>query len=144
MMRLASPTGYLELDQNSITSGTRVGSDTVDGAPVTVYKVTLHPDQEATVAGASAQESSAIRNALDVLKAQGYTQTTVAISIDNSGYIRRTVLVAAFSDGATSTIETTFSNFGCAGTVLMPDQRGSSSPPVGCVSPDTSLTGATS
>jgi hypothetical protein len=141
MMGLASPTGYLELDESSITSADQIGSGSVDGVPVTIYQVTLYPAQEATVAGSNPQEASAIQAALDVLKGQGYTQTTVKISIDGSGYIRQTVSVAAFSDGATATNETTFSNFGCAGTVLMPGQQESSSPPTGCVSPDTSPSG---
>ncbi|HVC71594.1 MAG TPA: hypothetical protein VNC61_15170 [Acidimicrobiales bacterium] len=141
MMGLASPTGYLELDQNSITGADRIGSATVDGVPVTVYQVTLHPDQEAAVAGTTTQEASAISSALEVLSQQGYTGTTVKISIDGSGYIRRTESVAAFSDGATATDVTIFSNFGCAGTVLMPGQQGSAVPPAGCVSPDPSPPG---
>ena len=51
MMVLANPTGYLELDENAITNAAQVGTDTVDGVPVTVYQVTLDPAQEATVSG---------------------------------------------------------------------------------------------
>jgi hypothetical protein len=138
MMVLANPTGYLELDENAISSADQVGTDTVDGVPVTVYKITLDPAQEATVAGANADEASAIQSALAVLKQEGYTGTTVDIAIDGGGYIRRTTSTAMFSDGSSQTSTTTFSDFGCAGTVLMPGQTGSSSPPAGCVSPDTS------
>jgi len=145
MMGLASPTGYLELDQNAITSADQIGTGTVDGVAVTVYQVTLAPGQEGTVAtGSNAVEASAIRSALAVLEQQGYTGTTVKISIDTGGYIRRTDSVAAFSDGATATSQTTFSNFGCAGTVLMPGQQGSSSPPASCVSADPTTTGPAS
>jgi len=144
MMVLANPTGYLELDENAISSTNQVGTDTVDGVPVTVYEVTLDPSQEATVTGANTDETNAIQAALGVLRQQGYTGTMVKISIDSAGYIRRTVSTALFSDGSTQTGSTTFSDFGCAGTVLMPGQQGSSSPPAGCVSPDSSTSTTTS
>lgn len=143
MMVLANPTGYLELDENDITSADQIGTGTVDGVPVTVYQVTLDPAQEATVTGANSTETTAIQNALAVLKAQGYTGTTVKISIDAGGYIRETDATASFSDGSSQTGETTFSDFGCAGTVLMPGQQGASTPPAGCVSPDTAGTPTT-
>jgi len=140
MMGLANPTGYLELDQNAITSADQIGTGTVDGVPVTIYQVSLHPSQETNVPGTSPEEASTIQSALAVLDQQGYTGTTIKVSIDSAGYIRQTASVASFSDGATQTGETTFSNFGCAGTVLMPGEVGSSSPPSGCVSPDTAST----
>jgi hypothetical protein len=140
MMVLANPTGYLELDENAITNADPIGTDTVDGTPVTVYQVTLDATQEATVSGTNTSEAQAIADALDLLKAQGYTGTTVKIAIDAAGYIRQTVSTAMFSDGSSQTGETTFSNFGCAGTVLMPGQQGATTPPAGCVSPDSTTT----
>jgi hypothetical protein len=137
MMGLASPTGYLELDQNAITSASQVGTGVVDGVGVTIYQVSLNPAQEATVPGTTSEEATAIRDALALLQQQGYSGTTVKVSIDDAGYIRQTVSVASFSDGATQTTDVTFSNFGCAGKVLMPGQQGATSPPPGCVSPDT-------
>ena len=137
MMGLASPTGYLELDQDAITSASEVGTGVVDGAPVTIYQVSLDPAQEATVPGTTPDESAALKAALSLLQQQGYTGTTVKVSIDDAGYIRQTVSVAGFSDGVTQTQTVTFSDFGCAGTVLMPGQQGPTSPPAGCVSPDT-------
>lgn len=143
MMVLANPTGYLELDANAISSADQIGTGTVDGVPVTVYQVTFDPDQEATVTGANADETQAIQSALDTLKQQGYTGTSARISVDADGYIREVDSTATFTDGSSQTGETTFSDFGCAGTVLMPGQTGSSSPPTGCVSPDTSTTSTT-
>jgi hypothetical protein len=137
MMGLASPTGYLELDQNAITSASQVGSGVVDGVVVTIYQVSLDPAQEANVPGTTSEEATAIRDALALLQQQGYTGTSVKVSIDDAGYIRQTVSVASFSDGATQTTDVTFSNFGCAGKVLMPGQQGATAPPSGCVSPDT-------
>jgi hypothetical protein len=144
MMVLANPTGYLELDENAITNADPIGRDTVDGTPVEVYEVTLDPAQEATVSGTNATESKAIEDALEVLKVQGYTGTKVKIAIDSAGYIRQTVTTANFADGSSQTGETTFSDFGCAGTVLMPGQQGATSPPAGCVPADgTASTSAT-
>jgi hypothetical protein len=136
MMGLASPTGYLELDQNAITSASQTGTGVVDGVPVTVYQVSLSPAQQASVPGTTSEEARAIQDALAVLQQHGYTGTTVKVSIDNAGFIRQTVSVAAFNGGATQTSEATFSDFGCAGRVLMPGQQGATSPPSGCVSPD--------
>jgi hypothetical protein len=136
MMGLASPTGYLEMDQNAISSANQIGAGVVDGVAVTVYQVTLGPEQQANVPAATPEEATAIGDALAVLKQNGYTGTTVKVSIDAAGYIRRTTSVASFSDGATQTDEATFSHFGCAGRVLMPGQSGPASPPAACVSPD--------
>jgi hypothetical protein len=138
MMGLASPTGYLELDQNAITSASQVGTGVVDGVAVTIYQVSLDPAQEANVPGTTSEEATAIRDALALLQHQGYTGTSAKVSIDDAGYIRETVSVASFTDGATQTTDVTFSNFGCAGKVLMPGQQGATAPPAGCVSPDTS------
>jgi len=94
----------------------------VDGAPVTIYQVSLDPAQEATVPDTTADEAAALHAALSLLQQQGYTGTTVKVSIHDAGYIRQTVSVASFSDGATQTQTVTLSDFGCAGKVLMPGQ----------------------
>jgi len=137
MMGLASPTGYLELDQNAITSTSQIGTGVVDGVAVTVYQVTLDAARQATVPGATPEEATTISDALAVLEQQGFTGSTIKVSIDAAGYIRQTVSIASFADGVTQTSQTTFSDFGCAGRVLMPGQSGPTSPPSGCVSPDT-------
>ena len=142
MKGLASPTGYLTLEQNAISAANQIGTGTVDGVTVTVYKVTLDPAQEAHVPGTTSEEATAITDALGVLKDQGYTGTTVTVSIDGAGFVRKTVSVASFADGATQSQEVTLSDFGCAGKVLMPGDGGSSAPPVGCVSPDDASTTA--
>jgi hypothetical protein len=143
MMGLASPTGYLELDQNAITSASQIGTGVVDGVAVTEYQVTLDPAQQANVPGATPEEATTISDALTVLQQQGYTGTTIKVSIDAAGYIRQTISVSSFADGVTQTSETTFSDFGCAGKVLMPGQSGPTAPQSGCVSPDTGSTGTT-
>ncbi|HMD46456.1 MAG TPA: hypothetical protein VKG43_09860 [Acidimicrobiales bacterium] len=136
MMGMASPTGYLELDQQAITGADQVGTGAVDGVPVTVYRVSEDPSQLETAPGVSAEESKAITDAVRLLHENGYTQTTVDVSVDGSGFIRESKSTTGFSDGGSVVIDGTFSNFGCAGTVLMPGQQGTTGPASGCVSPD--------
>ena len=136
MLGLASPTGYLNLDPAETSSADQVGTDTVDGVPVEVYQITQSPAQAAQVPGLTDQEQQAVAAAMQLLSQQGYTGSTVRVSVDAAGFIRRTQTTDHFSDGTTLTSEAEFSDFGCAGTVLMPGQSGSSTPPTGCTSPD--------
>jgi hypothetical protein len=136
MMGMGSPTGYLDLIQPAIDAAAETGTGTVNGVPVTVYQVTENLDQLATAAGTTSAESQTISAALTLLKAQGYTADTALISIDSAGYIRQVKSTDTFSDGGSVTLQATFSDFGCAGTVLMPGQTGSGVPPTGCASPD--------
>jgi hypothetical protein len=136
MMGMASPTGYLDLIQPAVDAASETGTGTVDGAPVTIYQVTDNLDQLAAAAGTTSAESQTISAALTLLKAQGYTANTALVSIDNGGYIRQVKSTDTFSDGSSVTLQATFSDFGCAGTVLMPGQSGAGVPPAGCTSPD--------
>ena len=136
MLGLASPTGYLDLDPAETGNADLVGTSTVDGAAVTIYQISMTPAQGEQVPGLTAQEQQATSDALAVLSTQGYTGSTVRISIDGAGYIRRTQTTDHFADGTIMTSEAEFSNFGCAGTVVMPGQSGAAAAPVGCTSPD--------
>jgi hypothetical protein len=136
---LSSPTGYLDLDQSMITGADQTGTGTVDGVPVTTYTISIQPGQGANIPGLNAEQAKAIADSDAILAQNGFTGSTVQVSIDASGYIRQTRSVAHFSDGSTTSSESTFSDFGCAGTVLMPGQTGATSPPAGCVSPDTGV-----
>jgi hypothetical protein len=136
MMGMASPTGYLDLVQPAISAASQTGTGTVDGVPVTNYLVTNDVSQLAGAAGISSAEAQTINDALTVLKGQGFTGNTAAVSVDGAGFIRQVKSVDTFSDGGTVTLLATFSNFGCAGTVLMPGQTGSGVPPTGCTSTD--------
>jgi hypothetical protein len=134
---LSSPTGYLDLEQSMVSGANQVGTGTVDGVPVTTYQVSIAPDP--TIPGLNAEQSETIANANAVLQEQGYTGSTILVSIDASGFIRQTRSTAHFTDGSTGGSVDTFSDFGCAGTVLMPGQTGATTPPAGCVSPDTGV-----
>jgi hypothetical protein len=134
MISLASPSGYLDLYQSEVTAASSIGTSTVDGTAVTVYRIPVTPAQEAQVAG-SPEETQTISAALSALQTVGYTGTTVEVSIDAEGYILQSESIANFSDGGTVDLTATFSNFGCAGTVLTPGQQGPGVPPPNCTSP---------
>lgn len=137
LLGLASPTGNFELEQTEITRADEIGTSTVDNVPVTVFQVMLDPSELAGMQTLTSQQAMTIRGALALLEQQGFTGETVKVSIDASGFVRQTQSVASFSDGTTISGETTLSDFGCAGTVVMPGQQGASNPPANCVSPDT-------
>ncbi len=139
MVGMASPTGYLDLNQAAVNAADQVGTGTAGGRPVTYYEVTLDPTALAQTPGITTQEATAINSALKVLHAQGLQSLQDKVGIDASGYIRSTDSVATFADGGTLVLATTFSNFGCAGTVLMPGQQGAATPPANCTSPDTGV-----
>lgn len=136
MLGMASPTGYLDLIQPGISAASQTGTATVDGVPVTVYKVSNDLNQLVHAPGTTSAESQTISAALTLLKSQGYTGNTVDVSIDAAGYIRQVKSVDTFADGGTATLQADFTDFGCAGTVLMPGQTGSGTAPTGCTSPD--------
>jgi hypothetical protein len=144
MMGMASPTGYLDLIQPAIDAASETGTSTVDGVPVTVYQVSNNLDQLADSAGTTSAESQTITAALALLKGQGFTANTAQVSIDGNGLIRQVKTVDTFADGGTVTLAATFSNFGCAGTVLMPGQTGSGVPPSNCTPSTGSTTPTTS
>ncbi|HEY1653105.1 MAG TPA: hypothetical protein VGG09_14570 [Acidimicrobiales bacterium] len=143
MLSLASPTGYLNLEQQEVTGANFIGTGTVDGVAVDQYQVFTDPALEATLPNLTTEQVNTIDAALKVLAQNGYKGTSTVISIDASGFIRRTASVAEYADGSTSRSESTLSDFACAGTVLMPGQQGAATPPAGCVSPDTGVAPAT-
>jgi hypothetical protein len=139
MLGLANPTGYLNLEQQKVTAADFIGTGTVDGVAVNEYKVMTNPAVQPDLPGLSSEQAKTISDAQAVLAKNGIEGSTLVISIDASGYIRQSTTTSTFSDGSSSFSEATFSDFGCAGTVLMPGQTGSGTPPAGCVSPDTGL-----
>ncbi len=144
MMGMASPTGYLDLVEPAVTSATEVGTSTVDGVAVTQYQLTIDPASLATAPGTSTEEQGAINAAIQTLKSQGYQTIRDLVSIDASGFIRESASTVTFNGGGTVTLDAHFSNFGCAGTVLMPGQGGDPAPPPGCASTDTGTAPTTS
>ena len=70
MMGLASPTGYLSITRAAITGAQELGTGTVNGEPVTNYRVTVDPALLANVPGLSAEEKTTIDAALGVMNAR--------------------------------------------------------------------------
>lgn len=136
MMGMSSPTGYLDLVQPAISGATQTGTGSVGGVAVTNYTVSNDLDQLAGAAGNSSAEAQTITAALALLKSQGYASNSAVVSIDPAGFIRQVKSIDTFSDGGTVTLLANFSDFGCAGTILMPGQTGAGVPPTGCTSPD--------
>jgi hypothetical protein len=112
MDSLSSPTGYLDLTEQEAAGSTAVGTDTVDGVKVSLYKVTLTPDQTANPPGASPEELKTIADAHKQLAAEGYTNTTMTIGIGDDGLIHEITSITNFEDGGKVTLTGKFSNFG--------------------------------
>ncbi|MGH9007750.1 MAG: hypothetical protein ACRDV6_08585 [Acidimicrobiales bacterium] len=136
MLGIASPTGYLELDENAITGVTPAGTGTLNGDPVTEYHVAVNPSELADDPTATPAEVTTIQAAVAKLVAEGLTHTTEDVAVDAQGFIVQSITTYAFSNGGTVVVQGDYSSFGCAGTVSMPGQSGPSEPPANCVSPD--------
>jgi hypothetical protein len=137
MLGVASPTGYLVLDEQEIAGVTPIGSGTIDGNPVTEYRVSADASQLENDPTASSDELTTIQAAIATLQSQGLSATGADVAVDAQGFIIQSITTYQFSDGGSVTVKADFSNFGCAGTVLMPGQVGPTDPPANCVSPDT-------
>lgn len=142
MQGLASGTGYLDLEAKEIQEAQPAGTGSVDGVSVTIYKLSQSGLQDPDVSGLTTQQVQTIQAADAIIKSNGFAGKTTWISVDAEGYIREQKTEYTLPDGSTVTGDTVLSNFGCAGTVLMPGQQGSSAPPSGCVSPDHAATGS--
>ena len=110
------------------------------GVAVTEYQVSIDLSRLAQSTGISAEEAQTVTSAVGVLDDQGYTGTTETVAVDAAGYIREVSRWRVH--GSSVTLDATFSDFGCAGAVLMPGQQGSTAPPASCTSPDTVETGS--
>ena len=137
MEGLASGTGYLDLEAHEIQGAQPAGTGSADGVPVTIYKLSESGLQDPDIGGLTSEQVSTIRAADAIIENSGFAGKTTWISVDSEGYIREQKTQYTLPDGSMVTEDTILSNFGCAGTVLMPGQTGTSSPPAGCVSPDT-------
>ncbi len=137
MQGLAGGTGYLDLESQEIQGVQPAGTGTVDGVPVTIYKLSESGLQDPDISGLTSEQIATISAADAIIKQSGFAGETTWVSVDSEGYVREQKTEYTLPDGSTVTGDTVLSNFGCAGTVVMPGQQGSSSPPAGCVSPDT-------
>ncbi len=142
MGSMASPTGYLDLAEQSITATSRLGDSKVDGVPTHDYKVTIDSNRDDRP-GLTAEEAKTAAAARAVLSREGYTSTVVQLSIDGLGFIRRAQTTVTFADGGTVDADTTFSDFGCATVVIGPAGPSIAPDPSGCRSPADASTSTT-
>ena len=143
MQGLASGTGYLDLEAQEIQGAQPAGTGSVSGVPVTIYKLSQSGLEDPDISGLTAEQATTIRAADAIIESSGFAGKATWVSVDSGGYIREQKTEYTLPDGSTVTADTILSNFGCAGTVLMPGQQGSSAPPSGCVSPDHATRGST-
>jgi hypothetical protein len=132
MNSLASPTGYLDIAKEAITASSKLDDAAVDGVPVHVYEVTIDTMKSLDRPGLTSQEILATSAALKTLGAEGYTTTTVRLSIDGLGFIRQAHTIVSFADGGTVTGDTTFSGFGCSSVVMLANGPSIVANPDGC------------
>ncbi len=135
VLGMATPTGFLDLEQAEVGTVTDQGFATVDGVTVTQYRVAIDPAQLASIPGLSADEVTSIDNAVSLLKSQGFTGTTDTVSVDAAGYIVQSASVTSFKDGGTATLTINLSNIGCAGTLPVPGGAPGTGAPAGCTTP---------
>jgi hypothetical protein len=140
---LASGTGYLDLESREIQGATPAGTGVVTGFPVTVYKLFLTGLQDPDLSGLSSEQVATIKAADAIIAQSGFDGKTAWVSVDADGYIREVRTSYTLSNGSSVNQDTVLTNFGCAGTVVMPGQTGSSAPPARCISPDTAKSNGT-
>jgi hypothetical protein len=116
MTQMASPAGYLDLEKEAVTDATAAGTGTVDGVAVTNFDVSVDLTRLLLVPGLTADEQTSIQQALDLLRKEGLTDTTVRVSIDAAGFIRQIDAVTNFADGGKVTYDATYRNFACSPT----------------------------
>jgi hypothetical protein len=142
MQGLASGTGYLDLEAQEIQGAQPAGTGSVDGVPVTIYKLSQSGLEDPDISGLTPEQVQTIRAANAIIESSGFAGKTTWLSVDSEGYIREQKTEYTLPEGSAVTADTVLSNFGCAGTVLMPGQQGSSAPPSGCLSPDHAAMGS--
>jgi hypothetical protein len=135
MLHLSNPYGYITLTQAAVDGAEQTGTGTVDGVEVTDYEVSINPAQLVNSSDLTTEEQTTIQDALTTLNQNGYQATMIQVAVDGAGFIREFTSVMTFSDGGTLTLQTIFSNFGCAETIGAPGQVPTPAAST-CVSPD--------
>jgi hypothetical protein len=140
MMGLASPNGHLDLAAQAIESASQAGTTMLDGSQLTEYDVTLDLAQLLKQPGMTGEQVQAATEGMQFLQQEGYAATKTRIGVDAAGYIRTAHTVWSFSDGGAVTVDTTYHDYGCAGTVVLPTQAPAPPPTATCTSPDPAAT----
>jgi hypothetical protein len=122
MQGLSSPTGYIAIEAQMVIGAQPDGTGVVDGVPVTFYvmETDATPLQPTDL---TPEEATTISDANAVMKAQGFTGSTITLAVDAQDLIRESKTISHFADGGSTTGDNTFDGFGCAGRVLMPGEH---------------------
>jgi len=132
MSSLASPTGYLDLAEQEITAASLQGTAVVNGVAVREYQVDVDARRMLDRPGLTAEEIKTATAAIALLEQQGYQTTTVRLSVDANGYVRRTQTSVRFADGVTVDADVTLSDYGCSTVSVGPGGPEIVPNPVGC------------
>ena len=117
---MCSPSGQLASSEQAITGAKPVGTVTVNGEPAEEYGVTIDPAGFLEQPNSTPDENTAIEGALAVI---GSNPMSAIVDVDNAGYIVEMDLSVSYADGLTATHTIDLSNFGDAGTIVMPPAR---------------------
>jgi hypothetical protein len=142
MLSLASRGGYLNLEEQSVTTAQPAGTGTVRGDPVTYYDVTIDVKQLAQAPGLSDVQRTAIGAAIVMLEQAGYSGTHERIGIDERGFIREVDATTTFADGSSMERHSVLYNFGCAPKVTMPNEPPAPATATPCDAPPVTTVGA--
>ena len=100
MQGLASGTGYLDLEAQEIQGAQPAGTGSVDGVPVTIYKLSQSGLQDPDVSGLTAEQVQTIQAADAIIKSSGFAGKTTWVSVDGEGYIREQKTEYTLPDGS--------------------------------------------
>ena len=65
-----------------ISGANQTGTGTVDGVAVTIYTISIAPGQGENIPGLNSEQAKAIADSDAILKQQGFTGSTVQVSVD--------------------------------------------------------------
>jgi hypothetical protein len=132
MQSMASPNGYLHVAEDAVSAASWLGDATLDGIAVHLYEVDVDAAQVLERPGLTPEELKAGAAALAEMSAQGYRTTTVRLSIDGHGFVRRAQTAVRFADGGSVDADVKVSNFGCSRVVLLANGPAIVPAPAGC------------
>jgi hypothetical protein len=136
MSSLASPTGYLDIAEQEITAASFQGNGDVDGVAVRDYEVDVDAQRVLDRPGLTGEEIKTATAAIALLEQQGYRTTTIRLSVDPNGFVRRTQTTVHFADGGTVDADVMLSDYGCStvsvgasGPEIVPNRVGCAASP---------------
>lgn len=144
VIRLATPGGDLNLQQEALQTAAPAGAGTVGDVRVTYFDVSIDLRRLADTQSLTDVQRAAIDFALPLLEQSGYEGTTQRVGVDDDGYIREVRALTRFGDGSTLEKRAIIFNFGCAPMVTMPNEPPApEAPDEPCSTPPSTTTSTT-